>query len=984
MSLPLYAATLFVSAFILFLVQPMIGKMILPKLGGTPQVWNTCMVFFQTVLLMGYFYTHLVSTRLKARQQILLHGLMLLIPLAILLPTPFDITAWEPTLGSNPIPSTLAVLFKYVALPFLVVSTTAPLLQKWFHFTGHPAAKDPYFLYGASNLGSLLALLAYPFAIEPFVSLENQRMVWAVGFVLLGIAVVSCAALVWKAAGKADDTPAPKPVAEPETAAIPAPAPVTPAVQATAITSDPKAGVKKQIGKGGMKGLAGKSAIATEPTGPKAVETVDGWRRFRWILLAAIPSSMMLGVTAHITTDLSPIPLFWLIPLTLYLLSFILVFARWPVVWVEGPHRFVLFAQPIAIALMIFGDVIGIGSTNLGTSIFLNILGFFATVMACHGELAKDRPSPKYLTDFYLCMSFGGMLGGMFNALFAPIMFKTLAEYSLAIFAAAIVRPKLGDFSMFDDWLSGVLGSNPAPVQHAKGGKHAVPSIQKPASEGNPLSPTLDYVFPFIVLIVAGVLAFTSVGMIFGPDSSVWFIYSVPLILACLMFSRPVRFGLAIGAILLIHHFHNLRSGEIRHQDRSFFGTITVTRSGNPVLVDGKTSYLLANSLTHGHINHGMNFEPLEGEAKKGGVDLSRLATTYYHRLGPVGLMMRKFDWFHQQQDKHDGANFSYSADARMPASLIGNALSSFGVNLPVHDLVTLWSEPPYATVGLGTGTMASYGRPYQHVHFYEIDNQIRRLSLPINDRDVTYFTYLKQAIDRGCELRLYMGDARLRMARDFRSFQDDVDKNFSYKPANAKDHLMYYLPKEGGGPEEFYHMMVVDAFSSDAIPAHLLTKQAFEMYFSRLAPDGVLCVHTSNRFVNLPRVVATLANDLDLNHLRGHDSSPFAKEDRKIGNVPNYTGHFTSEWVMVARKPTQKQIDDNNQLDPKDRKELDKLAHLKQFIPDGYDEAVNLRNKGRNVVRDPYWSSVAETGPRYLWTDDYYNVMAVIRRRGD
>ena len=216
MALPLFAFTLFVSAFILFLVQPIIGKIILPKLGGTPQVWNTCMVFFQMVLLAGYAYTHNVSTRLSLRKQLIVHAALLFLPLLILLPIPFALAALDPNyysqtfgmkdfgiwafvpdLGSNPIPSTLSILFKYVALPFLVVATSAPLLQKWFVHTGHPAAKDPYFLYGASNFGSMLSLIVYPTLIEPYVSLSHQGWIYTWGYVCLMVCVFVCGAMVW-------------------------------------------------------------------------------------------------------------------------------------------------------------------------------------------------------------------------------------------------------------------------------------------------------------------------------------------------------------------------------------------------------------------------------------------------------------------------------------------------------------------------------------------------------------------------------------------------------------------------------------------------------------------------------------------------------------------------------------------------------------------------------------------------------------------
>src|SRR5437870_5351965 len=210
LALPLYAATLFVSAFILFLVQPMIGKLILPKLGGTPQVWNTCMVFFQTILLAGYAYTHFVSTRLRLRQQLILHSTLILLPFLVLLPWkqwvpgiflpdgPFNLTDWAPELGVNPIPSALYILLVIVGLPFFVVSTTAPLLQKWFVHTGHPAAHDPYFLYGASNLGSLLGLLLYPALIEPNFVLHTQALIWVAGFVVLAVTVYACVAFVWQ------------------------------------------------------------------------------------------------------------------------------------------------------------------------------------------------------------------------------------------------------------------------------------------------------------------------------------------------------------------------------------------------------------------------------------------------------------------------------------------------------------------------------------------------------------------------------------------------------------------------------------------------------------------------------------------------------------------------------------------------------------------------------------------------------------------
>ena len=205
-------------------------------------------------------------------------------------------------------------------------------------------------------------------------------------------------------------------------------------------------------------------------------DDVTNARRFRWVMLAAVPSSLMLGITTHITTDLSPQPMFWLIPLILYLGSFILVFARWPVVWTDAPHTIFLYAQPFCIALMIIADVLHLASSPgaIGLAIFLHVLGFFATTMVCHGELAKDRPSTKHLTEFYLWMSVGGMVGGMFNALISPVIFSRVWEFPLAIFAAALVRPRMFETGLLDNWLASLFqGQTESAPVHRPGQKAA-------------------------------------------------------------------------------------------------------------------------------------------------------------------------------------------------------------------------------------------------------------------------------------------------------------------------------------------------------------------------------------------------------------------------------------------------------------------------------------------------------------------------------
>ncbi len=949
MALIVFAVTLFISAFILFMVQPIIGKLILPKLGGTPQVWNTCMVFFQMVLLFGYGYTHFVSTRLKHRQQLILHGILLLVPLAVLFPNPFDVSSFVPDLGKNPIPSTLWLLLTIVGLPFFVVSTSAPLLQKWFVATGHPAAKDPYFLYGASNLGSMLSLPLYVFVMEPTLLLNQQKLTWSIGYLLLAVTVFVCIAMVWNP--KVVESPGEKP-----------------AVSATAIQPE-----KKPV----------PPTIARTPVD----EEVTWARRIRWVLLAAVPSSLMLGVTTHITTDLSPMPLFWMIPLEIYLLSFIFVFATWPVIWTEAPHTMMLFLQPFAIVLMLMAEFMHLGSSAIYTAITLNVLGFFFTVMVCHGEMAKDRPSTKHLTEFYLAMSVGGVIGGLFNALLAPVFFIYVIEFGVAVFAACILRPKLADFDWLDYALAGFGGEatpEPAPV---RGGARNIAKVASGPVPTPSMATTLDFVAPLVVGLFSLLFAFplsqpiaSMLVNFLGRDSaggaSNFVMFGVPLLLACAFMTRPLRFGLCVGVVLLIQGAYSISTDTSIFADRSYFGVIRVKRIAAGAGARAKQAAY--TQLIHGHIDHGMNLSRPDDEKDWGkpDKDWSRHATTYYHRWGPAGRGMEKFNWFPNFEMEN-----TYWADTRMPGSMVAEIMGSLtGIApLPTAPLVNFWSEPPFATVGLGTGTMASYGRPYQHVHYYEIDDAIRRLSLPGSmkketffshdalsgaNRSKAYFTYLWDAVERGSHVQVLMGDARLRMAMPYKNY---------YTSAEGFE--------RGGGPDNFYHLMVVDAFSSDAIPAHLITKEAIEMYFEKLSWEGVLCVHTSNRFVDLPKVVASVSSKI-VTKIKGSpedelvkqgtqqlDSEGFLMKGGKyvtqslvttrghdIAPYKNHEGHYTSEWIMVARHSKY-------------------MTHLTE--PPGYREAFNAERKNQRF--EPYWTK-AEVADRFVWTDDYYNLASVLR----
>lgn len=390
----LFALTMFVSATLLFLVQPMIGKMVLPLLGGTPAVWNTCMVFYQALLLGGYFYAHRSTTFLQA-QQTSLHAYIMLGALGVLVlgaiatanhsPIPV-VKSLSPQGDDFPFFGVIVLLMAAIGLPFFVVSTSAPLLQKWFAETGHPSSKDPYFLYAASNFGSLLALVAYPAIIEPNLLIIHQAWVWAIGYGILVALVFVCAKAVNKG-----------PMA--------AYAPTAKNVKVTPIVS-----------------AAGPSLL----------------RKLRWMTLAFVPSSLMLGVTTFVTTDMASIPLLWIIPLSLYLITFIIVFAKVP----SGVQMTMSLLMPVMVLLIVFLMTSHVDA-KFGLKVLLHMITFFVVAMVCHGELARDRPTAKHLTTFYLLMSVGGMLGGLFNALVAPIIFTFTSEYPITLVAACFMLPSL-------------------------------------------------------------------------------------------------------------------------------------------------------------------------------------------------------------------------------------------------------------------------------------------------------------------------------------------------------------------------------------------------------------------------------------------------------------------------------------------------------------------------------------------------------------
>jgi hypothetical protein len=709
----LFALTLFVSATLLFLVQPMMARMVLPLLGGTPAVWNTCMVFFQAVLLAGYAYAHFVPPWVGTRRHFFFHAALLLLPMLVL---PIGVAgAWVPPEDANPIPWLAALLSVSVGLPFLVVATSAPLLQNWFSATGHTSAGDPYFLYGASNVGSMAALLGYPTLIEPFLSLQTQSRLWLAGYLLLIGLTLCCGWMAHRAKVAAPTGPA----------KVPAPLP---------------------------------SPFPSRAT------------RWHWLALAFVPSSLMLGVTTYFTTDIAAIPLLWVVPLAIYLGSFILVFARRS--WL--PPQFCRRAFPPMVLCLVF-LMIGSGTHQLHTGVvmLIHLAVLFLAAMVCHGELARRRPTAEHLTTFYLYLSLGGVLGGMFNALVAPLLFTRVLEYPLVLLAACLLLPG---------------------VQAETAGAAAPPAPRWRRLGLDLLGPglvgglTAFLVLVFIPSPAAGggstVLANVPGGL------SALAVYVLPLLVCFSWANRPVRFACGLGALLLASGACQEWQNQVLYRERGFFGDMHVR-------LDPTGQYI---QMVHGTTLHGMqNLDP----ARRGE------PLTYFHRTGPIGQIFAS---------REGGAG---------PIRRVG-------------------------VTGLGVGVLASYARPDQHWTYYEIDPAVCRVAY-----DSAYFTYLKDAESRGVRLNVVLGDARLKLA--------------------AADKAEYDL-------------LALDAFSSDSVPVHLLTRQALQLYLSKLGRGGWLIFNISNRYLNLEPVLAALAKDADLTALVCYDQD--------LG-VP---GKNASSWIVMAR----------------------------------------------------------------------------------
>jgi SAM-dependent methyltransferase len=992
-----FALTLFTSATLLFLVQPMIGKMILPLLGGTPEVWNTCMVFFQAMLLAGYAYAHATTRWLGVRRQAAVHLFVLVIPLILFLAVgPLVVNKSFIHGGVNPIPGVLMVLLVSVGLPFFVVSTTSPLLQHWFSSTDHPAARDPYFLSTASNLGSMLALVGYPALVEPYLPLQGQRVTWAVGYGVYILLTGTCAVLLWKSGMAGASTP--------ETSKAPV---MTCATSSTGIAS--AGGSKFQSGKPQGKGRNRKGERSERIVQQPAAQPVaDGTaltgdvtlgRRLRWIMLAFVPSSMLMGVTTYMTTDISAIPLLWVLPLGLYLLSFIIVFSKVPR-WV---HQVMILALPLLVLLLVFMMLSPEIKPKIIYSIMMHLLLMFLVCMVCHGEMVRDRPPTKFLTEFYMWMSFGGVLGGVFNALIAPVIFNSLAEYQLAMVAACLLLPPLvaneevaepGKWGRYADvslvGLFLVIGAfliflrvrdeTPIGFGRLKTSDWAWPAAAVAAtlvggtyyclrSRVKRSERALDIALPMALLVL-------TVGLVWGlvseglmsrvraisnhlPVTAAQFrlimMFGLPAVLCYTFVERSLRFGLGVGAVLLAGTFTNLFTDAAVYEKRSYFGVLRVEVREDPKydtvyvnkyvaspllaarvneMVENDERFkngiddtkligivLVNNRLLHGTTLHGQQYQmhkwivPLMAAETIGSgfgdplwlaavavagstEDYTQQALTYYHRTGPVGHVMQAYN--------------------RSAADRIG-------------------------VIGLGTGTLACYGRPGQDFVFYDIDRAVKDISFDRRD----YFSYVCDARGRGVNVDLVLGDARL-----------EIERHLAENPN---------LPES-----KKYSVLAVDAFSSDAIPIHLITQEAVQHYMKLVREDGVLAFHISNRYLDLRPVLANIAEKEGL--------VAVAESDSEGGSDMETIGKSASTWVVLVRK--EKYLD---RLMTESRWHGEKEEFQKGMLgfiltPVNATSGIGLPAilYGVSQQLESPWKPLKTKPEIGVWTDDYSNLLKV------
>ena len=712
-----FALTMFLSAFLLFQVQLILSKHILPWFGGSAAVWTTCMLVYQTLLLGGYVYSHLISEHLSPKAQGRLHLVLLaaalLLVLALALHWPSAITPgpnWKPVDSDHPVRDVIIVALAATGLPFFVLSTTGPLLQRWFTLQG--GGMRAYRLYSISNIGSLLGLLTFPFLLEPLLRLRVQGRLWAVLFALFCTACGWCA---WKAL--------------------------------------PVESLQRR---------AESQIVDTEsPIIPVAP--------LLWVLLAACASSLLLATTNQLCQEIITLPLLWVVPLAAYLLSFILCFdhPRW--------YRREIFHPLFWLGVFVLSE--SIMYSKVTVQIILMPLLLFAGCMICHGELVHLRPGVHRLTFFYLAVSAGGALGGLFVAIVAPLLFRYFTELQISL-AACLVLLFACLFLDGDSWI--YSRSFWLPCVTAVGVILTCSAIGLWIPE---FARVLDASRFYAWALIAAALLL--VGAYIQSRSS-------PVKKRGLCFIQPLAGAAALLAMLVLAQ--TVRSTpDLLLGERNFYGAIRILELSQ----GGK-------ALSHGVTLHGAQLNPPN----------DRLPTTYYGPDSGIGILLRN----HPRRMKS-------------------------AANLRV------------GLVGLGTGTLAAYGRPGDYLRFYELNPQVLNLSLgpsPI-------FTFLR---DSSATIETELGDARLLMEQELAQ----------------------------GHPQKF-DILVLDAFSGDSIPVHLLTREAFDTYTRHLRDDdSVIALHLSSRHVNLLPVVEGIRN-----HLQYYSLVRFTR-----ASFP-----FTENlWVFLACRP--------------------------------------------------------------------------------
>lgn len=511
----LFTLTAFVGASLLFVVQPMIARLLLPSYGGSATVWSTSSLFFQVLLLLGYLYTHWSTTRLGQGWQPRLHVLVLLVPLVAL---PVALPADAAPEDSSPAIWLLRTLVLMIGLPFVVVSTTGPLLQKWYSWTNGHRAEDPYFLFAASNLGSFGGLLAYPFLIEPHLTLDQQRLSWSVGFGVFALLTAACGVTALR-------SPRPEVV-------------------------DRDALTLQGLGRG---------------------------RILRWLALAFLPSALMLAVTSHVSTDIAAIPLLWVVPLAIYLGTFVVAFGRESR---QPPRTATHLAVGVAFAAAV-GSVLP-GSFAL-LQVVLQMLMLALVGYAAHARLAADRPGPDRLTTYFLVVAAGGALGGLLNGLVAPLVFDRVLEYPLVMVAV----PAL------------MLGISRPVATRLRGWRH----LARPVA---------------LAVVVAGAGVGCLSTFVLGRD--LWFLAFPCLLLLAATLGLRLAFEPKLIALALVVLFGGQLIADqsvALDQRRTFFGSYRVSDS------DG------LHRLIHGTTVHGSQFQDARAAEP----------TTYYVRNGPLGTI---------------------------------------------------------------------------------------------------------------------------------------------------------------------------------------------------------------------------------------------------------------------------------------------------------------------------------------------------------